>query len=53
MKQETRHEEKGSDLPGTHNTRHEQEDAASRDYRHQREGGYKKEQQDKPKQTPP
>lgn len=35
------------------NTRHEQEDAASRDYKRQREGGFKKKDAEKPKQSPP
>lgn len=34
-------------------TRHEQEDAASRDYQRQRDGGFKKKATEKPKQTPP
>jgi hypothetical protein len=39
---------------GHESTRHEQEDAASRDYKHQREGGFEKTKDaEKPQQTPP
>lgn len=53
MKQATRHDKHEPGPPGADNTRHEQEDAASRDHRHQREGGYSKEEDETPKQTPP
>lgn len=53
MKQETTRDKPVPADAGAKTIRHEQEDAASRDYKHQREGGYKKKTDDKPKQTPP
>lgn len=53
MKPVTKHDKPATDETASKQVQHEQEDAASRDYKHQREGGFKKKNDEKTKQTPP